>query len=302
MKFPSSATLRKIKRSAALTVLAAFLAASPCLALDAAGSHPLLIPSEYGKVIYRKRGNPDEHLYIICQCHRNPETGANGPNTVAVQTEIYRIGEWLVRNEKVNLLLPEGYFGRSGGQRQGVQPAAFTPEEGFTPHSLDDATLHAVLNDTKVFTNADKLLKESYHLKLQQVEDEKLYFSVLDVLLRSGKAGGPDPADLRLLDYLQQKRSAALLQAIPDAIGREVAEGGTTGKKAIFTIGMAHVNEMIRFLKQGKITIDSPLSQKEKGLDDLKLAKENYTVTVILPRSLAEDPEAMRLAHLADLQ
>jgi hypothetical protein len=301
MKFPLSATLRKVKRGIALTALAGFLAATPGVPSDAATTQPSPIPHEYGKVVYRKEGNPDQHLYIICQSHRNAQTGANGDNTAMVQAEIYRLGEWLIHNEQVDLLLPEGYFYRRGDQEATIQPAAFTPVEEFAPRSLDDAALHAVLSDTSVFVNADKLLKESYNLKLQQVEDEKLYFSVLDILFRSGREGLFKATDLRLLHYLQEKRSAVMLQAIPEAIDREMARNGSGSRKAIFTIGMAHADEMIRFLKEGRIAIDSPLFEREQGLENLKLIEDNYTVTVIVPRTLAEDREALRIANLGDL-
>lgn len=89
-----------------------------------------------------------------------------------------------------------------------------------------------------------------------------------------------------------------MLQAIPGAISRELQRAGIASRRAIFTIGMAHVNEIIRFLREGKIDIDSPLVKKGDIPEELELAKENYTVTVILPRILAEDQEAMQIADL----
>lgn len=297
LKFPSSVTLRTIKLGIALAAFAGLLATFPGAPAEAAGARCLLkIPAEYGTVIYRKKGNPNRHLYIICQSHRNAHTGANGTNTVAVQAEIYRIGEWLVKNENVDLLLPEGYFCRDGGAKGTIRQAAFRSKD-FVPHSLDDATLQADLNDTSVFVNADKLLRESYHLKLQQVENRKLYFAVLNVLYHSGNQGELDNADFQRLSYLQEKRSAAMLQAIPGAIEREVQEKNVP-RKAIFTIGMAHMDAILRFLKEGKIVIDSPLATEEGAPKGLNLFKEHYTVTVILPRVLAEDREAMRVANL----
>jgi hypothetical protein len=299
MKIPSSATLRKIKRGIALAALAGFLAGPPCVASGAADTHrSLTFPEEYGKVIYRKEGNPDRDLYIICQSHRNAETGANGVNTAAVQADIYRIGEWLVQNKDVKLLLPEGYFCRSDSQEAGGRQAESRPKENFVPRSLDDAALKAALNDTSIFVNADKLLQQSYNLKLQQVENRKIYFSVLDILFRSQRHGDLDGADLQRLNYLQEKRSAVMLQTIPGAISQELQRAGIASRRAIFTIGMAHVNEIIRFLREGKIDIDSPLVPKGDIPEELELAKENYTVTVILPRVLAEDQEAMQIADL----
>jgi hypothetical protein len=300
MIFPSSATLRKIKYGITALFMAGLLAAAPTFA-EAREAAPLAIPAEYGEVIYQRQGNNDSHVYIICQSHRNAKTGGNGSNTVGVQSEIYRIGEWLIRHENVGLLLPEGYFKRDSAQ-PAIRPAAFNPQQtSLQRFSLDDAALKAILSDTSRFASADKLLSDSYDIRLQQVENQELYRSILDFLFQADRQQGLNEKDIRILSYMQEKRSAGMLQAIPAAINRELQQGGITQKKAIFTIGLAHLNEMIRFLHEGRIEIHSPLlnSSVEKG--DLKLLQENYGITIILPRSLAEDQEATRIANLDNL-
>jgi hypothetical protein len=71
----------------------------------------------------------------------------------------------------------------------------------------------------------------------------------------------------------------------------------------MFTIGMAHVDEIIRFLRDGKIDIKAPpFSPQHQDLQAiLKLTEAGYGVTVILPRTLVEDREALRLANLNQL-
>ncbi len=301
MKHPSSAALQKIKHTLAIAVFAAAFFFVPRLTAVTAETPPQstpAIPYEYGKVIYQKNGDRDQHLYIICQSHRNAATGENSRNTAKVQAEIYRIGEWLIRNEQIELLLPEGFFRRKGGMKQTAGLVEYSRDANVRQpsYSPDDQALERLLTDTAVFTNADKLLKQYYNVKLQQVEDEQLYFSILDFLYQperqqKGLAG----SDLEELDYLQERRSAAMLQNIPDIIDNEWRDGNICRKKAIFTIGMAHANEIIQFLKEGKIEITVPRTGAKDDLGELNLVKGHYGVTVILPRGLAEDQEALAL-------
>lgn len=289
MIFSSSVTLRNLKFKILATALFGLIVTGPALA---GIEEPPAIPAEYGKVIYQKVGQGENHLYIILQSHRNADTGANHHNTVEVQSEIYRIGEWLVRHENVGLLLPEGYFNQ---QRQ--PNVELVPQSRSTGLSLDDRALKTILEDTSRQVSADRLLMESYGLRLQQVEDRELYQSIREFLFRDS-LGGFNETTIGVLSYMQEKRSAVMLQAVPDAIDREMRQGGIAQKKAIFTIGLAHVNELIRFLQEGKIEIYSPQLgiMVEKG--GLKLLEEDYVVTIIMPKTLTEDREAVRIANL----
>jgi len=231
MRFPSSAVLGKMKETFSVVVFAAAFCFLPLLA-TVMGETPvepgLALPAQYGKVIYQKEGDADQHLYIICQSHRNAVTGKNGGNTTKVQAEIYRIGEWLIRNEQIELLLPEGFFKRKGGGEQAVtMPGRRHDAEDRQPsYSLDDEALERLLNDTAIFNNADKLLKQCYNVKLQQVEDEQLYFSILDFLYRpEHRQEGLTDDELQELGYMQERRSAAMLQSIPAIIDREWQDG-----------------------------------------------------------------------------
>jgi hypothetical protein len=301
MFFPLSAFPRKLQGTILVPVLALLLTTTPGIAATTVAAAQA-IPVEYGQVIYHKDGNRDSHLFIIFQSHRNAGNGSNGPNTVAVQSEIYRIGEWLIRHENVGLLLPEGYFNQRS-QHSSVQPASFRRgRSGAQRHFLDDATLKKVLQDTSRFINADRLLMESYGIRLQQVEDQDLYHSILDFLFRPSRQQGLDEREIGILSYMQEKRSAGMLQAIPAAIDRELRQGGIIQRKAIFTIGLAHLNEMIRFLQEGKIEIYSPLLQEIVDQGPLKLLDADYGITIIIPRSLAEDQEAIRIANLDRLR
>jgi hypothetical protein len=299
MILASSATLRKIKHLVMASGLVVLWAVAPVLAGSQKPALPL--PSEFGEVIYQREGEGDSHVYIICQSHRSARTGDNGANTVGVQSEVYRIGEWLIRNKNVGLLLPEGYF-RRGNSQPVLQPVAFEAKRtGKQKLSFDDDALRAILSDTSRFANADKLLSDSYDISLQQVEDRELYHSILDFLFRTDRKQGLDANEIRILSHLQEKRSAVMLQAIPAAINREMQQGGISQPKAIFTIGLAHLSEVMRFLNEGKIEISSPQPSNAVEKGELKLLQENYGITVILPRSLTTDQEAIRIANLDEL-
>jgi hypothetical protein len=70
----------------------------------------LNIPVEYGEVIYRFNEKSPNQVFIIGISHRDALTCLNGDNTSKVQAQIYRIGDWLIHSQGLELLLPEGFF------------------------------------------------------------------------------------------------------------------------------------------------------------------------------------------------
>ncbi|MBE0599455.1 MAG: hypothetical protein IH614_19620 [Desulfuromonadales bacterium] len=262
------------------------------------------LPSEIGEVIFQIPGQDDRHIFIIGHSHRSARTGANGNYTIRAQAEVYRIGEWLIRKENVQLLLPEGFFKR----RPTAEVVAGAPAKGALVQTaaLDHQVLVEKLSDTSVFVNADMLLRANYQIQLHQVEDAEIYQAVSRFLhladdMRDTHLAGL--LDLEL-DFLQEVRSAAMLQNIPDAVEFELQTGNIDNRRAMFTVGMAHVDEIIRFLREGQIAISPPSMtfdsyQEHRAL--LKLIKEGYGVTVILPRSLVDNQEALRLANLNNI-
>jgi len=104
-----------------------------------------------------------------------------------------------------------------------------------------------------------------------------------------------------LLKNLLEKRTAALLQRIPGMVEDEFQQGNIKAKKAIFTIGMAHIPKIIEYLNKGRIEIHSPLSISNRSQDDtaeLNLRKANFNVYVIIPRTLADDPKVLEMNGL----
>lgn len=267
--------------------------AIPAFSFDAGGDfdHPDMVPAEYGQVIYQKNGHAENQIYIIGQAHRSGIDGGNSASTVQAQMEIYRIGEWLIRQKEVRLLLPEGFF-----QRRKIHKSS-TPEPMHLAEtaSPDSRYLRARLEDTRKFVNADSLLHEQYPVRLAQVEDEQIYWNVSNLLRELGQQQD-EQRHFEKLEDLQKKRTFAMLQNIPSAVEKVFQRGELQRRNAIFTIGMAHLADIIDFLNLHNMSSDE--MQKGGAFLSLDLMEEDYGVTVILPRSLADDERGLRLTQL----
>lgn len=250
------------------------------------------LPGELGKIVYQQ--NPDSaiQVFIIGNSHRSSASGANGSHTVPAQVQTYRIAEWLIRQQQVELLLPEGFFGRKEGK--GTFEATVR---------LDDPTLEETLSDMSTFINADLLLHRNYGIALHQVEDRDLYRNAREYLLSGLQSDAHLRAPFGLeLEYLQERRSAAILQKIPAVINDAYCQGRIAQPRAILTIGMTHLDEMIKFLKRGRIEIPAPsigTSGFTPHSETLELLANQVGVTVIIPRALLTERERIYLARLA---
>jgi len=154
-------------------------------------------------------------------------------------------------------------------------------------------------SDDSTFVNAEMLLRENFSLLVKQVEDRDLYQTVYEnIRLLFGSKGNLEKNFLirSELDYHQEKRVGTMLQKIPGIVNEEFREGHIDNKKALFTIGLSHISNIINYLEERKITVLSPLftpTKYDDYIDELNLAKENFGISVILPRTLINDHEAM---------
>ena len=249
------------------------------------------LPSELGAIVYQQNPERPFQVYIIGNSHRSSVSGDNGVHTVSAQVQTYRIAEWLIRQHQVELLLPEGFFGRQ--ERRGIVAASVR---------LDDPTLEETLTDAATFINADLLLQRNYGLGLYQVEDKDLYRNAREYLHSGLKNGAALRAPFGLeLAYLQERRSAAILQRIPAVITAAYRQGQITQPRAILTIGMTHLDEIIKFLAMGRIEISAPpigASGFQDFSETLELVAHQVGVTVIVPQVMLTDQEKMHLANL----
>ena len=264
----------------------------------------LKIPAEYGEVIYQSSEKSPNQLFIIGISHRDFFTLRNGSNTSKVQTEVYRIGDWFIHNQGVELLLPEGFFNSGVAKSENVNPKAGYRTKSSCADFSDTKALEERLSDDNTYVNAEMLLKESHQLRTDQVEDKELYDAVSKCIVKLVNCDTNSSDLLRLksdADYLQERRTAAMLQKIPEIVDKEFQQGNIRSRKAILTTGLSHVSKIIEYLNSKKIAIYSPLSISKKSEDyiaDLNLIKENFSVYIIIPRTLANDKKVLEINGL----
>ena len=247
--------------------------AANCASTDAGG-----LPADLGQIVYRTAAPAGRRIYIIANGHRSALSGANAAATVQAQLETFRIGEWLIRQRQVGLLLPEGFFGRM------VETAAVSNA------GLDSGSLRSALEDRSQFVNAELLLHNNYGICLEQVEDRELYRSTKETLRVSRGQEIASALKSRLqLGALQTRRTAAILQSAPRVVDTAYRQGRISTPNAMLTLGLAHLNDIVTFLKAGAIrfgplhTAYRDFPAEESGLE---LLKREVGVTVIVPRSL----------------
>jgi hypothetical protein len=264
---------------------------------------PLNPPAQYGEVIYQTNEKSPNQLYIIGTSHRDSLTCLNGSLTPRVQAEVYKIGEWLIDQRGIELLLPEGFF-RNGSKKVSKVKAQAVRGKKRPPEGMDIKTLEERLSTNKTYVNAEMLLIRDHSLRVQQIEEKGLYDAVgngISKFVNSGKDLCDYTVQKSELDYLQERRIAAILQNIPERIDEEFRQGNIHDRKALFTIGMSHLPRIINYLIEKRITIYSPLLAPNKGdpyLSELNLVKESFGVSILIPRTLADDREILKLNGL----
>lgn len=240
------------------------------------------LPEPLGTVVYQSRPEATSRIYIIANGHRSAISGANATATVQAQMETFRIGEWLIKQKHVELLLPEGFFGTMGRSEAPVGNDSFL--------DLDNQALKKVLTDTSHFINAELLLHDKYGIGLEQVEDRKLYRAVKERL--QAALGGTSNASGALFSeiaHLQQLRSAHLLHAAPAVVAAAYRQGRIDTPNAMLTIGLSHLDDIISLLETGDM---APAVLEEAGRDSSLQAtaqeqpRQTIGITIVVPRSL----------------
>jgi hypothetical protein len=274
------------------------IVASPERSHDPAGY--LDMPAEYGDAIFRINPHSPKQLYIIGISHRDPNSGANNSTTVRTQMEIFRIGEWLMQNRGLDLLLPEGYF---AAEKTISSPAASAIHaSNLLPPVPDNAYLQESLATGSPGVNAEKLLMQHYNLHTSQVEDRKIYNAVrssLDKLKTTSDGSDEIAGNIAELIYLQEVRTAQLLQNIPGVIEHEFLRGAVGNRSALFTIGLNHIKDIFRYIENEEIYIESPSGvQSDSFTSTLHLLQRGYGITIIIPRTLADDHKLLRMTNI----
>ncbi|HMK51826.1 MAG TPA: hypothetical protein VK551_04910, partial [Thermodesulfobacteriota bacterium] len=131
----------------------------------------LKVPVEYGAVLCRFNEESPNQIFIIGISHRDSLTCLNGENTSRVQAEVYKIGDWLIHHQGLELLLPEGFFASNTG-KAGKENRKIVEKRSDCTELSDLKVLQAKLSDNRTYVNAEMLLKENHPLRLRQVEDK----------------------------------------------------------------------------------------------------------------------------------
>lgn len=252
-------------------------------------------------VIYQINPESPNQLYIIGLSHRDSLTYLNGDHTSKIQAEVYKIGDWLIHQQGLELLLPEGFFKSTSAKREVKKISAPDPRDSCA--LWDMKALEERLSDESTYVNAEMLLKETHALRLAQVEDKALYDAMRKELIKlvdCRNAG--DYAVLKSnVEYLNERRTATMLQKIPEIVNGQFQQGSIKNRKAILTVGLYHLHEIIGYLNEDKISIRAPRSAPDKGKgysSDVNLLKEHFGVTVILPKTLLDDQKVLEINQL----
>lgn len=253
--------------------------------------------SEHGEVIFSFDEKNPNQVYVIGLNHPDTLTMANGNNTVRAQMEIYWIGEWLIKNQDVQLILPESFFEKEASDEKddfnGIVPSV----------ALDAESLAEKLGSEVYYFNAEMLLIESFGVISRQVEDSDLRDSIIELIkLREKYSKDSVEAYYIMTDlcYLQERRTATMLQKIPDVVQFEYGKGRIRNQKAIFTIGINHIPIIVSYLSRKKMEIAAPaFTQHTDYLSGIKLLEQDFGVTIIIPRSLMDVKELVMLTGAA---
>ncbi|HKK02209.1 MAG TPA: hypothetical protein VJ955_08580 [Desulfuromonadales bacterium] len=265
---------------------AAVLRAAPSVPVSSVAA----FPSSLGTIVYQLHSDMPCQLYIVANSHRSCATGANGSKTLRAQIETFRIGEWLLKRKHLDLLLPEGFFGHDNA----------TELPHWSAVRLDGQTLEKRLADTSTFVNAELLLHRHYGIGLYQVEDAAIY-NRAKALLRSGLKDGAvlSPGFGKDLNYLQERRLAAILQNVPTVLSHAERRERISTPTAMLTIGLAHLPDIIRYLKNGNIRISPAPGSKDlfpSFHTQLTLDRQDIGITVIVPHSLLSSRKLAQVA------
>lgn len=265
-------------------------------------SGPAVVPARYGQVIYQHNATGNNHLYIVGISHRDTLTRSNGRNTAQVQTEVYRIGEWLIEKEGIELLLPEGYFITGKEKDQSPEKVGKSEQGALKTGSFAPGLLEERLAGS-MYANAENLLMQSHRILVKQVEDDRLYNEVVAKIRMLGDKGQNAFEVLfqkLQLDYLQERRTAEILQKIPEIIDNQIRNGAMRYKNAMLTIGISHLSQIIASLNQNKLIVLSPAFTPFKDyVSEVNLLNEGFDITIIIPRTIADDGDLLSSTKLA---
>jgi hypothetical protein len=211
--------------------------------------------------------------------------------------EVYRLGEQLIAHHGVQLVLGEGYLADTDSYPIIRFMRTYADPRVTITKTADDSTLESIMDkvatlDTSSTMNMDavNLLAVNYPTLdiqgLSTVEDTEMKRRIL----QEQKRGMPVDVVLRYLDFAGEMISGRMLLNAPKVIGRERKLMRIRNRNAMMTIGGAHFDELIEFVRGNDVRISDLVhngTTLEKGATyPLTLDENNYGVTIIVPRSM----------------
>jgi hypothetical protein len=245
--------------------------------------------AKYGRVVYETNQSSPNRVYIITQAHTIERDGQVEfyPKTPRIQAEIFRLASSLISNGDAELLLPEGMNFRE--DYTGLTSTLREPKQHWlkVPAAATDKGLEQNLGRLlPLGISADTLLIATFtDLNVQGTEDPRVH-GLLPEMTEMVEAGTLPKG---LFDYSISYRSGYFLATAPEVIEREFAAGRISKKSAIVTMGNGHLNEIMDYLKRGRIDLP-PVRLGNKSYPGLQVTLNltglGYGVTIIKPLSI----------------
>ena len=92
-----------------------------------------------------------------------------------------------------------------------------------------------------------------------------------------------------------------ICEKLPVLINKEHQDGNIKKPKAILTIGLSHVSMILKYLDPSGARFYSSTSASSPDGDifsDLTLQKQKFRISILIPKSLAEDPKILKINNL----
>ncbi len=147
----------------------------------------------HGRILYQARPEAPNQVYIVGQLHRHPITGELKQETIHTQMDIYRIGEQLVKDRSLELVVLEGLTADKSHKVLNLNKGLRVARETYKKvgilealHTADDQKLEKLLELKKEGTlpeetrhlfsaQAGLWLAIAYNLVVAGAEDKDLY-------------------------------------------------------------------------------------------------------------------------------
>jgi len=248
---------------------------------------------QYGSIIFQYNGATPQTCYVIGQAHRNLFfKDADESMVPRTQLEILRIIERIYSSEGAQLVLREG-MGNGVEWDQMYEQIASGIKKTADSIRYDDARTIQVFNKIEDM-DAIMLAGATTPITVRSAEDATL----LAISNRLCKTWATMPREQRAQELnlhesknaqafiaVSEYRSARILQNMPSIADEAYSSGQIRNKSAIIVIGLAHLDEMIRFVRNGQIQLNA-IQSENLGPVNEQLKPNTWTYKFILPHAL----------------